>query len=62
MKVVKVDLKNIVTSYYQIRSNEYSFNMWEVEMTRSKNNWMTRNMTCKLKSEKSAKKISYTKT
>ena len=62
MKVVKVDLKNIVTSYYQIRSNEYSFNMWKVEITRSKNNWMTRNMTYKLKIEKSAKKISYTKT
>ena len=56
MKVVKVDLKNIVTSHYQIRSNKYSFNMWEVEMTRSKNNWMTRNVTYKLKSEKSAKK------
>ena len=42
MKVVKVGMKNIVTSYYQIRSNKYWFNMWEVEMTGGKNNWMTR--------------------
>ena len=60
MKGGKVSLKNIITSYCQITE---VFKL-EVKMTRSKNKWTTKkkNMTHILKSEKLAKKFSYSKT
>ena len=42
MKDGNIGPKNIITSYYQIRGNKYSFNISEVDMTGGKNNWMTR--------------------